>query len=481
MIMQKAVVLDIIKTLQQFQGDPKHMLLLGAGASVTSGVPTASDLVLELLRSEYSANKHLPPRDAHIQPESKIRAWATRALPWFNPNDHKRSEYEQVMENVLRLPDARNAFLRRKLARAKPGKGYLRLGSLISRGWFNTIWTTNFDHMVRACTHHLPEPLEEVNALDQFTTLDVSLTRRRLIRLHGDFWHGDLINTPEEFRSMPQVRYEALQRLLLTQGLIVVGYGGRDRSIMDALIDVARDSTNLHKGLFWCIRKDTTCPPFVRRLVQVCGQRAYLVEIDGFDEMMAEIDKALVRKPTTKGSSASVALPDDPEFAWEGQALLADLAEALTAPCSIAQVRQRQQKSLSHLCKILGAPRAVLVCKRSPQKKFFVAAAVDLVTSNAAGWVGQHLNERSELVQMLANSNEPYLRLRIQKVRNDAFFSSISLGEPLHTISVSVRGDVRGFVCLALDAPLENAPIEFRIVKAATQLLVALSSMTMSR
>ena len=141
---QRAHILDVIKTLSQFRGAPKYMLLLGAGAPASSGVPLAADLVIDLLRVEYCAKKKVRFRDARLQPESRIRAWAMKALPWFDPFDCNSSEYEQVMTNVLRLPDARNEFLRGKLAKAKPSKGYRRLGSLISKGVFTTIWSTNF-------------------------------------------------------------------------------------------------------------------------------------------------------------------------------------------------------------------------------------------------------------------------------------------------------------------------------------------------
>ena len=77
-------------------------------------------------------------------------------------------------------------------------------------------------------------------------------------------------------------------------GLIVIGYGGNDRSIMDILDSMIRPSESeqyFPNGLYWCIRKGGKISRKLDRLLQ--REKSYLVEIDGFDEFMAELHQFL--------------------------------------------------------------------------------------------------------------------------------------------------------------------------------------------
>ena len=75
-------------------------------------------------------------------------------------------------------------------------------------------------------------------------------------------------------------------------GLVVIGYGGNDRSIMDTLEMLLRSGGYFPHGLYWCLKKK------IVRLVQLLtdfsvGEKVYVVEIEDFDSFMAELHNGL--------------------------------------------------------------------------------------------------------------------------------------------------------------------------------------------
>src|SRR6266853_14289 len=110
MTIPRLPVADLVKILLQYQPTPAHMWFLGAGASVSSGVPASGDIVFEMLAMEYAIKTHAALIGPRFAREHKIRRWAKRNLSWFDPN-RKKSEYVQVMENVIRDQAARDRFL----------------------------------------------------------------------------------------------------------------------------------------------------------------------------------------------------------------------------------------------------------------------------------------------------------------------------------------------------------------------------------
>jgi tetratricopeptide (TPR) repeat protein len=96
---------------------------------------------------------------------------------------------------------------------------------------------------------------------------------------------SDAINTPgkDAREIISHLNMERQVRTVLDNfGLIVVGYAGGDKTIMQMLEQVSE-----HNGLYWCYIKDY--PPDVDVLKLVKSKNGKLVKIAGFDDMMKEI------------------------------------------------------------------------------------------------------------------------------------------------------------------------------------------------
>ena len=110
--------------------------------------------------------------------------------------------------------------------------------------------------------------------------------------------------------------------LLQSTPLIVIGYRGAEPSIMKSLLGEGGDLA-FKKGIFWCHRGGDLHPN-VEVLRLRLGSNFKLCEIDGFDELFADLDKKLARQQRTLGAPAAADSRDFDDRPMEG-ATIADL------------------------------------------------------------------------------------------------------------------------------------------------------------
>ena len=70
-------------------------------------------------------------------------------------------------------------------------------------------------------------------------------------------------------------------------GLIVLGYSGSDRSIMDILEYLIKSDNYLKNGLYWCLREEDEVNSKLKSFFWKDG--VYPVIIKGFDEFFNEL------------------------------------------------------------------------------------------------------------------------------------------------------------------------------------------------
>jgi len=111
------------------------------------------------------------------------------------------------------------------------------------------------------------------------------------VKLHGDYRYDKLQNTADELQELDAHVRSTLIDICQESGLIVVGYSGRDESIMSALEEAA-NAGGLRYGLYWCVREGGHANGRVQALVERVVQqtnRGGIVEIPGFDELLVRI------------------------------------------------------------------------------------------------------------------------------------------------------------------------------------------------
>lgn len=276
----------------------RPILLLGAGASFSSGVPTAAESVKRLAKRVY-AEKVLGGR---VPPEQvRLSEWQTwlHKKPWFlNGDDRLAENFPRVVQHLLTPAEYRKQLL---LDLIQPtnglGRGYQRLAELTVKGLVSTVLTTNFDTCLPAALgavrHHIGH-IAEVNRspgdLNEFSLY----AKAQIVWLHGRAEQYSDRNLVEEVQRLDPELVKKLVPLLADSPLVVIGYRGSEPSIMEHLLrDSAAETHNFKNGVYWCVRRGETLHPNVEALERQIDGNFTALEIDGFDELLDQLTREL--------------------------------------------------------------------------------------------------------------------------------------------------------------------------------------------
>ena len=101
-----------------------------------------------------------------------------------------------------------------------------------------SVWTTNFDGLVERVAHQANITPININ-LDNPERIHRTENSQELlyIALHGDYKYSELKNTATELDSQQDTFKHRLKEYFVDKNLIVIGYSGRDKSLMEALTE----------------------------------------------------------------------------------------------------------------------------------------------------------------------------------------------------------------------------------------------------
>ncbi len=278
---KRRTVKDLAQFLENKCDDtPNYTFLLGSGCSVTSGVNTGQKLIEEWKKSIFEAD--------HQDGETKEEFWKHQ-YSWYD----ERNPYSSLFEKKYDLPRQRRIFVEREIEGKTPSIGYAYLVKIIERHFVNTIFTTNFDDLLNEAFYRYSKERPIVCAHDSsISSITVTSKRPKIIKLHGDYLFDDIKSTLRETESLNDNMKNKFIEFAKDHGLIVIGYAGNDRSVMDILNMLLQKEDYFKYGIYWCIRKgDKSISEELRKLLW--KDRVYFVEIEGFDELMASLNNTL--------------------------------------------------------------------------------------------------------------------------------------------------------------------------------------------
>jgi hypothetical protein len=205
------------------------------------------------------------------------------------------AEYAHYFELAYGDERDRRHYIDARVKGAEPSYGHVALAALMTAGRARIIWSTNFDPCVETSAARVFGNTAEltVASLDNPVVAEQALSEERwplYIKLHGDFQSQRLKNIADELREQDARLRATLLDACRRYGLIVIGYSGRDASIMEALEEAAEPG-GYPAGLFWIYRGDTPPLPRVEALVAkaaAAGIDAAIVEAETFDEVVAD-------------------------------------------------------------------------------------------------------------------------------------------------------------------------------------------------
>ena len=306
----KSRILNAQKLVRQILESNKKKrrfcFILGAGASVESGIPSGNSLQMKwmncLMGKEKDGDTLREEEETLIlsqdmendglleKPFSEIRqAWSDKRDGKPVPNF---SEYYFDIYRLRFHPDLADGYryLEEIMEKHIPSIGYYPLALMLTANEFqnNLVITTNFESLVEDAlfTYTDTKPLVAGHE-SEAAFIDVNLPRPIIAKVHRNLFF-EPFNTPDTTKGFRKEWQEALQYVFQNYTPIVIGYGGGDHSLMDFL---EAETTRMRHGVYWCFLGEELPDHRIQKLVM--DKEGWLVRIDGFDALMLEIGKQM--------------------------------------------------------------------------------------------------------------------------------------------------------------------------------------------
>ncbi len=291
----KPLTMSVWQLIQQIREGHKYgkrfCFILGAGASVESGIPDGQSMEFEWMNYILST-PDLSVREeqaAQLMAEGKMEHRLAELLEvWKNPTSLARkklpSEYYFDIF-ALRFPDATygDYALQCAMENITPSIGYHPLALLLAdpTNGSNLVITTNFDSLVEdaLALYTDVKPLVINHEYLAEYAGNSNFTRPIIAKIHRGIYFNTF-NNPDDTGALKGTWTKVLSDISKNYTPIVIGYGGGDHSLMDFLKNA---DLPMRSSMYWCYRSGI---PNEDILDTIRHWNGFLVKIDGFDFMM---------------------------------------------------------------------------------------------------------------------------------------------------------------------------------------------------
>jgi hypothetical protein len=285
--------------------------LVGAGTSAAAGIPTAGQIVDDLLTRMYASafdtvREKLDTGDPAVM--ARIRTYfdgRNGMPPAGDPSD-----YSTAFQLALPEPGARSKYFRDLVNDRVPSFGQRVLGAAVVSGAVDLVVTTNFDEMLEssmAAAHARHSSgtarlcsVAALGSADRASAAVASDSWPLLIKLHGDYRESQLKNLDSELRMQDERLRQAVIDASRRMGLVVAGYSGRDKSVMEMLRSACQTRNAWPAGIWWLHRNPAEAAQEVIDLLEFAAAHdvpANLVEAANFDEAMGALANQVAFDP----------------------------------------------------------------------------------------------------------------------------------------------------------------------------------------
>jgi hypothetical protein len=218
--------------------DNKICFILGAGASVESGIDSGAKLALEWYGE--LAQFHSPER---IDEWKKEVSFDEKNIPGF---------YSQLFNfRYEGHPEDGIDYITSIIEKGVPGFGYTIMSQLLQRTHHNVIITTNFDTLIEESLYIYADKRALVCNHENVAHLARPSSKRPLIvKIHRGLYMDPLNKQADIAVIKPQWK-KALTDIFHNYIPVVIGYGGNDGSLMNYLKEI-----DPCQRMYWCIYGD---------------------------------------------------------------------------------------------------------------------------------------------------------------------------------------------------------------------------------
>jgi len=276
-------LLDHIKNVDQRMEDRTFAFLLGAGASLSSDLPSNDELVKSWLAE---LQRRLDPNfDTQL-----LQDWATSSnlgIDSFNfqnaaaflPHIFKRRFHDDLCEG--------HAYIENIIEGKEPSLGYLLLSQFLTKTRHRIVISSNYDNLLIDAMAIYGGRYPLIGTHENLANMARTRLKRPLVaKISGDLLHNKL--TEQEHASHQQAWQQALSNTFERHTPIIIGYENNEGGVLDFLENIKPGKIN--GNLFWCY-SDKQAAPSGRVESIVKQHRGKFVPIKGFDEFMGQLNK----------------------------------------------------------------------------------------------------------------------------------------------------------------------------------------------
>ncbi|PSW70016.1 hypothetical protein C9J41_20645 [Photobacterium sp. GB-50] len=276
--------LQEIKRIDNDMEDRRFAFILGAGASINSNIKGAAALAKEWMEIIYH-REH--------ETTSDYKNWLASnplELSYWEPNNLAK-HYPQIFEKCFEGDhDSGYAALEKAIKDGKPSLGYAVLAWILSSTRHRMVITTNFDNLVADAVSVYGGTYPHVIGHESLASYAKPLSRRPIVaKIHRDLF-TDPKNTTEGTDELEESWVLTLKNIFKFYTPVFIGYGGNDGSLMNFLQNLG--NSEISGQPFWCYYAPGGTPnDTIKQLMT--KQNGALVPINGFDEFMLQMGKAI--------------------------------------------------------------------------------------------------------------------------------------------------------------------------------------------
>jgi len=274
-------VLAKLMRVRRESNESPYVLILGAGASLTSGASSFGQ-VIESVVNDYGRKD-------------------PTAMSW----DDQVAEFYDILDGLSE--SERYVIIKEHIEGQRPSAGYHALAQLAKGGYFEVIFSTNYDTFVEDAFADAGLRSRDftvlINGQDTeegiIRALSYPQPRIKLVKLHGDLGARNFAFTPEEIFQFSE-KVEGVLTDYLSRDVMICGHGMRDDDINRCLREKG--------GSLWYVNPSApTAGDFIWRAMRV--RKGTTIEgKDGyFDNFFCALRDELVGAPPTKAAVSTAA------------------------------------------------------------------------------------------------------------------------------------------------------------------------------
>ena len=220
-VIRIGALVDDINVAKASDSDEGFCFVIGAGASVPSGIPSGKQLVDRW-------EKEIAERCGN----DELERWkADKGIT----EENKYSYYSDYYEKRYKQPREGYKFLEKIMMDKSPSMGYVALSHIMCESKNNIVITTNFDHLIEDAVNYYQNKFPLVIGHEAVAHYIATAGKRpTIIKIHHDLLM-DPKNNKASINELAKEWREPLSDIFKKNHPVFVGYAGNDKSLMDFL------------------------------------------------------------------------------------------------------------------------------------------------------------------------------------------------------------------------------------------------------